>query len=75
MALIKMKNKEYGNIQDLAIYNTKSHVISFKKFTRHSCTINHSCGQITMKINSNLDLTFWHITYADIDIYRQKKYL
>ena len=69
MTMIKMKTKEYGNIQDLVIYNTKSHVISWR-----TSLINHCRGEITMKINSNLDLTFWHITYADIDIYRQKKY-
>ena len=39
MAMIKMKTKEYDNIQDLVIpiYNIKSHVISLK--TSHTILV------------------------------------
>ena len=69
-----MKTKEYGNIQDLVIYNIKSHVIS-KNFTHHSCTINQSRSEIIVKINSNIDLTFWHITFMQILIFTEKSIL
>ena len=63
-----MKTKEYeytrsGHIQHQKLPDTSQH---------HSCTIHYFRGEIAMKIDSNFDLTFWHITYADSDIYRQK---